>query len=364
MKLQLTSIFIFIGFIASAQFSKLPYTLDANYFYGSIIEHNDEISHLITGHPTGYIFSYNKKTYGFKKWQARYNYPDYGISYIKQNLKNKYLGKNQGLYSHINFYFFKRYLMLRLGQGIAYASSPYDKHENYRNNAYGTRFLSSTYFMLQFKKEHLFKGLGVNAGLSLIHYSNANVKAPNASTNTLAINFGLNYLMRYKHNPVYRSLINDVFEKQRIKFNFAFRSGINESDVVGAGQYPFYVVTAYADKRLNHKSALQIGADMFWSLFLKEHIKFVSMAYPTYNVNADTDYKRVGAFIGHELFVSKFSFLTQVGYYLYYPYDFEGRLYNRLGFKYYFNKTIYSALTLKAHVGKAEAVEFGIGIRI
>ena len=45
-------------------------------------------------------------------------------------------------------------------------------------------------------------------------------------------------------------------------YDFVFRSGINESDVVGSGQFPFYVVSAYADKRFNQKSALQLGADV------------------------------------------------------------------------------------------------------
>jgi hypothetical protein len=56
--------------------------------------------------------------------------------------------------------------------------------------------------------------------------------------------------------------------------------------------------------------------------------------------------------------------LTQVGYYAYYPYKFEGRVYLRLGLKYYFTKNIFGAITLKTHAAKAEAVEFGVGIRI
>ena len=61
-----------------------------------------------------------------------------------------------------------------------------------------------------------------------------------------------------------------------IKYNFAFRSGINESDIIGSGQFPFYIVSAYADKRLNHKSAIQLGADVFFSNFLEELIYYQS----------------------------------------------------------------------------------------
>jgi hypothetical protein len=58
------------------------------------------------------------------------------------------------------------------------------------------------------------------------------------------------------------------------------------------------------------------------------------------------------------------SFETQLGYYIYYPYDFEGRIYNRIGLKRYFGDKIFGAITLKSHGAKAEGVEFGIGVRL
>ena len=139
---------------------------------------------------------------------------------------------------------------------------------------------------------------------------------------------------------------------------------MNESDVVGSGQFPFYIFSGYADKRINHKSAFQLGADVFFSNFLKELIYYNSVAFPENNVKGNEDYRRIGIFAGHELFINKLSLLTQLGYYLYYPYDFEGRMYNRIGVKRYFGDRIFGVLTLKSHGAKAEAVEFGIGIRL
>jgi hypothetical protein len=123
-------------------------------------------------------------------------------------------------------------------------------------------------------------------------------------------------------------------------------------------------VSAYADKRLNRKSAIQLGTDVFFSNFLKKHIEYKLVAFPEDNVSGDEDYKRVGAFVGHELFISKTSLVTQLGYYVYYPFDFEGRVYSRVGLKRYFGDKIFGALTLKSHGAKAEAVEFGVGIRL
>ena len=266
------------------------------------------------------------------------------------------------LYGHYNFYFLKRNLMLRIAQGLAFTSNPYHRENNHKNIAFGSKFMSSTYIMLNYKKERIIDRFGLQAGLSLIHYSNANVKAPNTSVNSVAFNIGLNYNLD-EETQEYISHKKENYS-QPIKYNFVFRSGINESDVLGSGQFPFYILSTYLDKRITHKSALQIGADVFFSNFLKEYIYYRSVAYPNESVDPETDYKRVGIFAGHELFINKMSVVTQFGYYVYYPFDFEGRTYLRVGLKRYFGDKWFGAVTLKAHAAKAEAVELGIGIRL
>ncbi len=363
MQKLLSSILLFLVLTISAQETTTNSYVDVNYFRGNIALHNDDILHLIQGHPEGTIISWNKKTFGDQGWQQRYGYPDYGVSFSYQNLKNDVLGNNYALYGHFNFYFFKRNLMLRVGQGLAFTTNPYDKVDNFKNIAFGSKLMSSTYLMFNYKKERIIDRFGLQAGLSLIHYSNANVKAPNTSINTIALNVGVTYNLDEEEPEYIETATKEKFTEP-IKYNIALRTGINESDIIDSGQYAFYVVSAYADKRLSHKSAVQFGADVFFSNFLKELIAFKSVAFPEDNVSGDEDYKRVGLFAGHELFINKLSIETQVGYYVYYPFDFEGRTYFRIGLKHYFGKKFFGAMTLKSHAAKAEAVEFGIGVRL
>tara|TARA_R110000868_G_scaffold303534_2_gene564033 strand:- start:12526 stop:13179 length:654 start_codon:yes stop_codon:yes gene_type:complete len=217
--------------------------------------------------------------------------------------------------------------------------------------------------MFNFHKENIFKGVGLKAGIALVHYSNANVTAPNTSTNTMALNVGVTYDL---DGGLEREYVRTEKLKitEPIRFNLSFRTGINESDVVDSGQYAFYIFSGYADKRFTRRSALQFGADVYFSNFLKELIRYQSVAFPEYGVQPDDDYKRVGLFLGHELFINKMSVITQLGYYVYYPFDFEGRVYNRIGLKRYFSDKVYGAVTLKSHGAKAEAVEFGVGVRL
>ena len=367
MKYFFICFFCLVSFVVLAQEStnqtNTSSYIDVNYFRGNIALHNDDILHLIKGHPEGVILSWNKKTFGNNDWEQRFNYPDYGLSFSYQNLKNDVLGNNYALYGHYNFYFLKRNLMLRIGQGIAFTTNPYHKINNHKNIAFGSKFMSSTYVMLNYKKERIFNRFGLQIGLSLIHYSNANVKAPNTSVNSITFNLGVTYNLDEEDQEYLDNLTNEKFT-QPVKYNFVVRSGINESDVVGSGQFPFYIVSAYADKRINYKSALQLGTDVFFSKFLKELIYYQAVAFGDENVSEDDDYKRVGIFAGHELFINKMSVITQFGYYLYYPFDFDGRTYQRIGLKRYINDKWFASLTLKSHSAKAEAVELGIGIRL
>ncbi|HPF10953.1 MAG TPA: acyloxyacyl hydrolase [Flavobacteriaceae bacterium] len=344
-----------------------PVSLSADYFYGSILEHNSDIAHLITGHPTGLILSYNRKTYGYNEWESRYNYPDWGFTFTYQDLKNEYLGENFGFYGHFNWYFWNRMLRIGVAQGIAYANNPYDPETNFQNNAYGSHFLSTTMVRAELIKENIYKGIGAHVGFGIIHYSNANFKAPNNSTNTLYFSGGLSYQLKQESFPARISYGNwrSKFYSERIKYNAVFRTGVNEADVNGLGVYPFYTFSFFADKRINYKSTFQVGVDVFFSNFLIHLMDYRRIAFPGEGIPEGLDYRRVGVFLGHELRFNRVAFVSQLGRYVYWPYEFENRIYNRLGLKrYFFNDSFFVSATVKAHWAKAEAVEFSAGVRI
>ncbi|WP_298248239.1 acyloxyacyl hydrolase [uncultured Christiangramia sp.] len=367
MKRILPALLMFFSLYIQAQEEKPEkyYSFDGSYFYGSILEHNPDIAHLIDEHQEGFLLSVNRKTYGLEKWESRYNYPDFGYSFIYQNMKNQYLGENYSVYGHFSFYFLQRLLMFRIGQGIAYTTNPYDPDTNYQNNAYGTRFLSSTYLMGNIHKEKIVGGLGLNAGVTIIHYSNADMGSPNHSTNTFTFNVGLNYLLDHKEHPDYIPRGEKEKYTEPFHYNFAVRSGVNTSGVIGSPRLPFLTVSAYADKVLNRKSTLQGGAELFFSRSLEEFIRYQSVAFPQKGTSGDEDAKRVGLFLGHKLTFNKMSLITHLGYYAYYPYDdYVDRVYNRMGLQRDFSKDWWASVTVRSHGANAEAVEFSIGYRL
>ena len=364
MKIVNLLICLLITTVATAQFSEHSYVAEVNGFRGNIMLHSPDMHHLITDHPAGTIISLLRKTDGSADWHSIYNYPEYGGYFLRQDFRNEYLGKNYALGVQYNFYFLNRNLQLKVSQGLAMTTRKHDNATNYKNNAFGTRFMENTNFGVAYSKQGIFQGLGIRAGFLFTHFSNGKIKSPNSGVNTYNIDVGVTYDFGQKHTFIPQLDSLKMKYKEPIKYNIILRSGVNEGYVINSGQKPFYHIATYADKRLNRKSAVQFGTDIFLTLSQKEIIKFKSIAYPESGITADLDYKRVGVFIGHELFINRISVETQVGYYVYNQLKTDGDVYDRVGMKYYITPKIFAGVGVKTHGFLAEAVEFSVGVRL
>lgn len=333
-----------------------------HYLQGAILPHSQNISHLITEKPTGMLLSFNHQTTGNKEWHHTYRFPDVGFSFHLQNSHNKVLGDIYGLYAHYNFYFLNRRLQLRVAQGAAYATNPFDKEANFRNIAYGSKFMPSTYFMLSYDQPRIWNKIGINGGLLFVHHSNATIKSPNTSTNALTLGLGLTYQLsddKIENRPSSFS----SFE-QKMRYSLLVRTGVNESHIIGMGQKPFYHIAAIAEKPLNEYGAVQIGAELFLSNSLKELIPFLAQSFPETAIEADTDWKRIGLFAGYEWYLNRMTVEGNLGYYLHDEYKESGAFYQRLGLRYYITPNVFGIMSLKTHFAKAEAFEVGFGYKL
>lgn len=365
MKNQWFVLLFFISF--SSIFAQSKFTenaeITADYIYGYNLPHSNEIAHLITGRPQGFTLAWNKQTFGESEWSQRFNYPDQGISFIYQDMANSDLGEMYSLYGHMNFYFLNRNLVLRIGEGIAFNTNPYHPVKNFRNNAYGSRFLFSTELMLSYIKKDIYKGFGIQAGALLVHYSNGNMKSPNTSTNSLLFNIGLNYNFEYDQVKEYIPKEKSKYSEP-IHYNFAIRTGFNEGEVVGMGQKPFLNLALYADKRFSRSSTVQFGSEIFFSGMLKELIKIQSISYPEKGVTGKESSTRVGIFGGYQFNINKVSLFANLGYYVYYPFEFRSRSYVRLGIQRELPHNFFVNFSVHAHAANAESAALSLGYRL
>ena len=337
--------------------------VELSVFQGNVLKHTTDLGHLVTGHPNGFLVQINKQTRGKKEWHKAFNYPDYGIYLMYQDYKNEFLGTNLAAGLQYNFYLVNRNLQLKIAQGITYNNKPYDRVTNSKNKAFGSKLDANINLGLSYKKENIIDHIGFQTGLLFTHSSNGRFKSPNSGINSFVVNLGLNY--SFEKNKIFAPKVVDTLNyREKLHYNFVARTGVNESPVIGSGQFPLYHFAAYADKRLNRKSSLQFGAELFLTLSQKEFIKYKSISNFEEYVDPNTDYKRVGIMVGHELHINKLSIEAQVGYYVYQPFKDDIPIYDRLGVKYYMNKNVFVVGTLKTHLFYAEAFEFGVGYRI
>jgi hypothetical protein len=364
MKKPFFLVLFLLSFVVFSQENKETTALEVSFLRGNVLAHKDDMHHLVNGHPEGVMISFIKKTHGSKEWHRAYNNPDYGAYFLFQDFKSPTLGVNYSIGALYHFYAFNRHLQIKVSQGVAMTTNPYDKVENSKNKAFGTKILANSNIGINYYHENIFKKIDFHAGILFSHYSNGRLKAPNSGINTYLLNLGLSYNFEDTKNTIVDTLAYSKKFTEPIKYNVVFRTGINESPVIRSGQKPFYHIGFYADKRINRKSALQLGTELFLTPTMKEYIRYMSVAYPERGYTTNTDDKRIGIFVGHELFVNKFSLEAQIGYYLYRPFDNDIPFYNRTGMKYYFTKKLFASFTIKSHLFLAEALEFGVGVRL
>lgn len=349
--------------VVFAQENKDSNALEVSFLRGNVLPHTSDLYHL-QGHADGVLLNFIKQTHGADEWHSAFNFPDYGVYLEYQNYNNDFLGKVYAAGVLYNFYFLNRNLELKLSQGIGYATHPYDKVTNSKNKAFGSTLMANTNIGLFYKKEHLIDNFGFQAGFLFTHFSNGRTKSPNSGINSFLVNVGVNYDFSKNKNRIIDTTVVKKNYVEPIKYNFVVRSGYNESPIIGSGQHVFYHIGFFVDKRFNRKSVVQMGTELFLTNYFKDYIKFKANAYPELNINPNTDYKRVGVFIGYEMFVNKISLEAQLGYYVYEPFKNDISIYDRVGFKYHITPKIFTSFSVKTHMFLAEALEFGVGVRL
>lgn len=357
-------ILTFVIFICSCSinvYSQLAYNLEGSYFFGSNINKKSDREFGETT-PNGVELSISKNRKGNIYWEKSYNYPQIGWSLKWFDHKNKYLGHSFCLNRYVNLILLRNKQIdfyFKLSQGIMYASEIYQSGEKFNkryNNAIGQKLNFSTEL-----------GLGINMyptekfGLSwetfLTHFSNGAMSEPNDGMNLLMIKLGLIYMMEGRNNILYSKPEKIEFDK-KIRFNVNISGGVKQINSESEKKHLLITVSPYFDKKLSHMSSINFGADLFMNMAERHRIDN-SVKY------ADTDYKRIGISIGHELLIGPTGILTQIGYHVYSPYPAISRFYQKYGMKYYVSNKIFTSFSVRIfNLEVSDETTFGIGVRL
>jgi hypothetical protein len=336
------------------------FAIGVHSYYGFILKHTESIGHLAESHPYGFELNFNQITTGTKDWHQLYKYPEVGYAIGMFDFRNKTLGKALYAITYLDKPLLKSEksaLRLKIGTGLVGASNPYNPETNFQNTALSGRIM----YAMQGECAWAYNLSGhwqIRSAVTLTHFSNGGLKLPNSGINIPALKIGVNYIP----NPPHFQSVTDTVSKNyynSLSVNLSGAFFLKEVKLPGGKKYPGAALSMYVNKRLNRKSALNIGVDGFYNTA----IKYVISRDPDVDTLNTPDFKRAGLTFGHELFISRVSMLTQLGVYVYNPYQkIDTMIYQRYGLKYYFNSRLFAGVMLKTHFGSADCMEWTMGI--
>jgi hypothetical protein len=322
---------------------------------GFIVAHRPSVVHVLQKHTRDFELDYTFKTKSRKGWEELYNFPELGLAYQYFNLGNpSELGSAHGIFGLVNFKLAKHranFIHAHLGLGLGYVTKTFNTTDNYRNLLVGSHMNAAIttgidyYFRCSEKVDF-------TTGINLTHFSDGGSKVPNMGINLANINAGVVYHLR--PTP---QIIKDTFDFERKKsFEVLIAGGIKQIYPPNSPRYGVGILTTDYIKPAKKKSLLTAGIDLYVDGSHKNYLAEDSLF-----VHGIESVLRGGIHFGYGLSVGRCSGILQIGYYLYNPYDIDGSIYNTLSFRYHINEYLFACFNLKAHFGRADYFQYGLG---
>ena len=353
---------IFYSVLLNAQtFPKPTYTITARLHYGFIWNFSPDVSHLANQHMPAFELNLTKQTKGSKPWQQEYRYPQVGYSlYYFAFDPAKPVGNALALLVHAGKKFYKTKrttLQWRLGFGTAYVEKRYDFENNFKNIAISQAMNFTLNGQLNFNYQ-LSQKVNFNLGLGLTHISNGSLKKPNFGINLPTMHAGVGVNIAKGDNEYKKDSV--VPFKRKTYIHISPFMGLKETYPVNGPRYFLGGMNAYIERRMNRKSGLNVGLD-----FSYDNSKKIQIVNDSLNLkNVFLDRTQAAIIAGHELYINRLSLITQMGVYLRDPTHLNKAYYQKVGFKYYVSDKVFVGMIMKIHLGIADWIEWGGGIRL
>jgi len=328
------------------------------YHYQYIWPHRPALKLHAANPATSYEMQLGWKTSGALDWHHLYNLPTYGFGFYYSDLGNPdVLGQVRSGFLFMEFPLGKRFISesnLKFSLGLAHFNLYYDPDQNPENRFIGSPW--NVHFNINYSRMyHLGDNIRLSPGVSFTHFSNGAYKKPNRGLNIFDVNVGLRY--RFGNDQA-GNIVPDTgiqqkqAEKQILFTTFSMGSMQRYIDD------PIYMAWTLSFNHTINKgfrTRWGVGIDLFYDDRAKEQIRKMK------EQTGYTDYSRLGGFASCDIVLNRLAVMLNLGTYLYYGYDPLNSIYKRVGLRYLTNSGLTGHMALKAHSGRAEYVEWGLG---
>jgi hypothetical protein len=328
------------------QYSVFPGGYGLRGMFGFAVPSANSQKHLIESHARGLEFNYRYNFSGVKEWEKYFKYPYSGFALNYIFLGGSKIGRAYSLMPYIGLPLKKNSFVdvhIRLATGISYVSRKFDLEFNRSNTLIGSNLNLLNDVMLQANWK-IDKKLHLLTGISLSYYSNGAFTEPATSFCLLAVNTGLTI---NTGRPV--AVNHYSFPILDKGWKFIAWSGIWRKEAISflSKKYTAAVLGLNALRRYSIKGSYGGGIDVFYDQTLTVRSEGSS------NV-------RLGILLAYELMLGRMSIPLQQGVYAINPIKRDGFLYQRIGWKYHFNRSLAAQISLKFHNLTNDHAEVGL----
>lgn len=348
--------FAFTLVVSTSVVAQQPWSIGGRAHYGFLWPHRPSSWILVEGHAAAVEVFAERKVNGDRPWQSAYGMPSYGVGVLYTGMANP---DRIGAAVRVIPYLFLPFKQgehgafgLRMGWGVGYIAKSYERHDNSKQIAIGSRINTAIQLMPEYRYR---AGRWMLAtGIAIDHWSNGSVKQPNLGLNLLTVNVAVSHALG---EEVPNAVVNEAaFEAGQREMMVVGAVGVNERGRPLNGQYTVYMLTGQVQWRLGRKGTVGGGADVFnkGSLVSGE---------PDLMDKGRLALTQFGLHGAGSLLFGRAELFANAGVYLYTPVPDDAPLFQRLGVRYRSGKHLVWNISLKSHYVTADHWEFGLGYR-
>ena len=344
-------------FGAAAAAGQQPWSVGARGHYGFLWAHRSASWILVEGHAGATELHAERRVAGHRPWHRAYALPSYGFIALHTRMANPArIGDAAGLLPYLALPLAqgpRLALRLRLGWGVGWVSRPYDRLDNNRQIAIGSRLNTAIQLMPELRWAR--GRTAITAAVGLDHWSNGSAKQPNLGLNFLSAALGASYALRPASAAV-PAPDTTAYERAQRELSVVGALGLSESGRPLNGQRTVLSLSAHLSWRKGRKGALGAGVDLFNKGDLPTvHAELAGKPRAAFT--------QLGIHAGGALLFGRAELLLHFGAYALSPVPDDAPVYQRIGARYRIGRHLLAGISLKTHFAAADHWELGLGYR-
>ncbi|WP_166670688.1 acyloxyacyl hydrolase [Olivibacter sp. XZL3] len=302
-------------------------------------------------------------------WQTRrggdiyhqlYNYPVYGVGLYSSTFGLDHVGSPYAVYGFVSIPVRPRVnrrwnFNYRISLGLSGRFNPYNEDENPFNLIIGTK--NNVFIDVGGQVNYtLSKHFQVGAGLAFHHFSNGALRLPNTGVNLLPFTAAVTYVPNANTFDFRKQYLAPNPKEDELQFSYAF--GLKQLEEENPRKYFKSTLGVFWSRYLGYKWRLGLGGNIFYSASAND-----PMVAGDEEGTFGALFSGGPAFYIDHLLTSRLFLNGNVGYYLHRN-DFNREnkpMFLRIGARYYVYKDFFAGVSIKAHAGKADFIEWTTG---